>query len=81
MLLTVSTNITSITYDMDIPADIPCKKIVKDYSDIISRVLNKDIDYTRLSLVSNRLGRTLSSEESLGDAGIWNGDYIVIAYS
>lgn len=66
-------------YDLELPTNITIDKLKDDIVEALNGY-NPDL-YLRTAtteLFCNRLGRQLTSNETLIEAGVWNGDYITI---
>ena len=79
VIITVNECNSDITYDIEVPTDIVCSKVLEDIIKTISSYNGSRFDsIINRSLFSLRLQRYLRPEESFGTAGIWNGDIITI---
>lgn len=79
IIVTVTDGNSLLPYDIEVPTDVPAKKILKDIVETLSAYSgNEDILNNAREIYSIRLGRSLFEEETFVDAGIWNGDVILI---
>lgn len=79
IIVTITDKKNRFVYDMEVPADQPGLKVTEDVMEVLnerSPELYLNAHYHCLYL--NRLGRSLSDQETLAEAGVWNGDYITI---
>lgn len=79
IIVTVTDLKKSFLYDLELPVDIPQKKLTED----IVEALNGYDPALGLSadgagLYCNRTGKRLGPDETLESAGVWNGDYVTI---
>lgn len=67
-----------MTYDIEVPTDVAASHLSAHIAETINAYLSKEqpLKGEKYSLKCIRLGRTLSGEETLGDAGVWNGDIL-----
>lgn len=79
IIVTVTNLSKSYFYDLEVPTNIIVDKL-KD--DIVEALNGYNPDFylktATTELFCNRIGRQLRSEETLENAGVWNGDYITI---
>ena len=78
VIVTVNECNSDITYDIEVPTDITCKKVLEDIIKTLSSYNGSNYDNNNRALFSIRLQRYLRPDESFGTAGIWNGDIITI---
>lgn len=64
--------------DVEIPTNIPAKKLAIDIAEQINGYQSKTVLGMNMKLRCERLERCLSSEETFGEAGIWSGDTIMM---
>ena len=79
MIITIRDERKTFAYDMEIAEEVSVDKAIKDIFEILN-ILNPEfpVDISRYKLFHNRTGRSLAGEESVQEAGIWNGDYITL---
>lgn len=66
-------------FDVEVPVDKPFNKLKKDIVDTLNGYVNGlTIDLNSVEFLANRTGKHLAPDETMEDAGIWNGDYITI---
>lgn len=63
---------------MDVPNDIPVRKVTADIIECLGSVLKVPLDVSEFCIVSNRMDKILMPDETLEEAGVWNGDYITL---
>lgn len=79
VIITITNIAKSYMYDLELPTNITIDKLKDDIVEALNGY-NPDL-YLRTAtteLFCNRLGRQLTSNETLIEAGVWNGDYITI---
>lgn len=79
IIITV-TNISKVyLYDIEVPTNITIDKLKDDIVEALNGY-NPDLFLRTATteLFCNRIGRQLKAEETLENAGVWNGDYITI---
>ena len=79
VIVTVMSNINSKYYDVGLPVNIPGKALVDK---ILSLIKTFDMDFSR-ELKGERvhlenLGRFLADDETLWEAGVWDGSMLKI---
>ncbi len=76
--LSYSTSDGSRTYDMEMPCHIPVKTLAEQICQTLALYTGDGTFYNlgRPQLYCRRLGRNLHPQETLEQAGVWNGDYI-----
>lgn len=69
---------TSRTYDMEMPCHIPAKTLAEHICQTLDLYTGGTTgpSRARLQLYCRRLGRVLGPQETLEQAGVWNGDHI-----
>lgn len=79
VIVTVCAGEGGYTYDIEVPTDIECRKVLADVMDALS-AMGADISELKNArkMYSIRLQRFLDEHESFGSSGIWNGDVITI---
>ena len=79
LIVTVTNLSKSFLLDLEVPADVPAQQLLADIEEALCgydpHLLNGS---QATSLFCNRLGRPLRPEETLEDAGVWDGDYITM---
>ncbi|MGN0555251.1 MAG: EsaB/YukD family protein [Candidatus Fimenecus sp.] len=79
IIVTVSDKFGRFSYDLEMPDDVPCQKLLGDIVQTVSHYNNGIFFHpNRTKLTSEKLGRALRPEESLETAGIWTGDKLTI---
>ena len=66
------------SYDMEMPCQVPARLLIAHICQTVSLYTEGAVELQpqSLRLHCRRLERALSPEETLEDAGIWNGDHI-----
>lgn len=66
------------SYDMEMPCQVPVRPLISHICQTLNLYLEgtADLQPQGLRLWCRRLERALSPEETLEDAGIWNGDHL-----
>lgn len=66
------------SYDLEMPCQVPARPLIAHICQTINLYTEGAVDLQPqgLRLWCRRLERALSPEETLEDAGIWNGDHI-----
>lgn len=79
IILTVSDKFGRFSYDLEMPDDLPCEKLMADIIQTVTNY-NNGIFFRpdRTKLFAEKLGRALLPRETLEQAGIWNGDKLTI---
>lgn len=65
-------------YDLEIPVNVPVKKLKKDICETLHNYNNTYLNSDGIELFCNRMGMGLPGEETFESIGIWNGDYITV---
>ena len=79
IIVTVTNISKSYLYDIEVPTNITIDKLKDDIVEALNGY-NPDL-FLRTATTEffcNRIGRQLKAEETLENAGVWNGDYITI---
>lgn len=79
IIVTVTDKYNRFAYDVEVPVDQPGMKVTEDVLEVLNECspeLNLNALYHCLHL--SRLDRYLKDEETLAQAGVWNGDYITV---
>lgn len=79
IIVTVTNISKSYFYDLEVPINITIDKLKDDIVEALNGY-NPDL-YLKTAatgLFCNRIGRQIQSDETLENAGVWNGDYITI---
>jgi len=79
IIITVTNLTKSYFYDLEVPTNITIDKLKDDIVEALNGY-NPDLflKTATTELFCNRLGRQIQPEETLENAGVWNGDYITI---
>ena len=79
IIVTVTNISKSYLYDIEVPTNITINKLKDDIVEALNGY-NPDLFLRTATteLFCNRIGRQLKAEETLENAGVWNGDYITI---
>lgn len=79
-IIVTVTNISKVyLYDIEVPTNISIEKLKDNIVEALNGY-NPDLflQSATTELFCNRLGRRLKAEETLENAGVWNGDYITM---
>lgn len=63
------------SYDIELPKNVPFAKLKSDIVEAINSI-EPDLLTANSKFFFNRLGRYLGPDESISDAGVWNGDMV-----
>lgn len=79
IIVTVTDKKSSFFQDLEVPTDLTVDKLRDD----IVQTLNGYrpelyLDSFSTKIFSGRLGRQLADTETLGEVGVWNGDYLML---
>ncbi len=79
IILTVTDIPKSIFYDIEVPTDLTFDKLKDDIVETLNGY-NPELMLKNATteFLCNRTGKQIQVDETLEDAGIWNGDYITI---
>ena len=79
IIVTVTIISKAYLYDLEVPTNITVDKLKDDIVEALNGY-NPDLFLRTATteLFCNRIGRQLKAEETLENAGVWNGDYITI---
>ena len=80
MLITITTNISPKSYDIEVPNDIQVMKFTLDIVECLNSMNGRHFVAESFAVVSNRMDKILMPDETLEEAGVWNGDYITLMY-
>lgn len=79
IIVTVNDGTSHLSYDVEVPTSVPSKKILKDIVESLNAYCGETDSFkSPIEIYSVRLGRSLQEDESFADAGIWNGDVVLI---
>ena len=72
----------TLSYDMEMPCQVETKSLITHICQTIQQYTEGRIslDPNTLQLSCRRLNRTLHSQETFDDAGIWNGDHLELVH-
>ncbi len=67
-------------YDIEVPTDVPVKKLLHDIAEQLNGYLKGKhlLRETDMRLHCERLNRMLLPGETFAEAGIWNGDILIL---
>ena len=76
--LSYDTGSGETSYDMEMPCQVPARPLIAHICQTISLYTEgaAALQSQSLRLYCRRLERALSPEETLEDAGVWNGDHL-----
>jgi uncharacterized ubiquitin-like protein YukD len=79
IIVTVQDKAGTFEYDMELPTDLTADKLTDDVVQTLNGC-DPNIIFSADSTVlySRRLGRSIGREETLAQAGVWNGDVLFI---
>ncbi|WP_195451471.1 EsaB/YukD family protein [Anaeromassilibacillus sp. 1001302B_160321_C8] len=79
IIVTVTNISKAYLYDLEVPTNITIDKLKDDIVEALNGY-NPDLFLRTATteLFCNRIGRQLKADETLENAGVWNGDYITI---
>ncbi len=80
MILTITTNISLRSYDIEVPDGILVEKFTSDVVECLNSMNGRHFVADSFAVVSNRMDKILMPDETLEEAGVWNGDYISLMY-
>lgn len=80
ILVTVKTNIDKASFDIEVPDDVAVSVILKDLAACIEKIMHMSLVTSNIALSCERLDIVLDVNATLGEQGIWNGDYIQLTY-
>lgn len=78
IIVTVENNTKTFSLDLEVPTDLPAKRLVKDMAEVLNSYFNQR-RVLGTDLFCQRLNRSLWPDESFADAGVWPGDKFLIA--
>lgn len=79
IIVTISDKNKRFVLDMEVPTDEPGKKVTEDVFEVLNH-RDEDLHLNAYyhCLYLNRQKRPIKENETLAQAGVWNGDYITI---
>lgn len=78
-IVTVTDKYGRFSYDMEIPDNIPCRKLIKDVAQtVMSNNNGMLIKTAEQTVYINKLNRYMMPDETLDSAGVWTGDIITV---
>ncbi|MDO4418023.1 MAG: EsaB/YukD family protein [Eubacteriales bacterium] len=68
------------SYDIEVPTDVAVSRLSAHIAETINAYLSEQhpLKSAKYALRCQRLGRMLREEETLGAAGVWNGDILLL---
>ncbi|MBO5869595.1 MAG: EsaB/YukD family protein [Clostridia bacterium] len=79
IIVTVTNLSQSFLYDIEVPTSVPVGKLKDDIVEALNGYDSALCLRTEItSLFCNRMGRSLTDDETFESAGVWNGDYITM---
>lgn len=79
IIITLTNRINAFSYDLEAPTDLECHKLIDD---IVQTIIsyNPDLSYNpnKSKLFLPKLNSYISPYQTLEDAGVYNGDYLII---
>lgn len=79
IIVTLTNENNSFFFDMELPTQYPVKKMYSTIVDLLNQNQSKIVfKVAGLLLVANRQKKIISPNNTLEEAGIWNGDYITV---
>lgn len=79
IIITVTNQSKSYFYDIEIPVELSIRNLKDDIVEALNGYNpNLFLKAATVSLFCNRTGHTLTDDETMETAGVWNGDYITI---
>ena len=80
LLITIKTNISNASFDIEVPDDVAVSIILKDLAACMEKIMHVSLDPGNMALSCDRLNIILDQNATLGEQGVWNGDYIQLTY-
>lgn len=79
IIITVTDRSSSIKYDLEIPTDQKFGSLRKDMAEALNGCgAGRIVDPEHAAFFSGKLGRDLIDSETAAEAGLWNGDYLIV---
>lgn len=79
IIITITDTQKTDFYDLEVPTDVIFEKLKKDIVDTLNGYIGGlHLEAERVAFISNRTGKQLSENDTLEEAGVWNGDYITV---
>lgn len=79
-IVTITSNAFRAVYDMEFPDEVPVHKLTRDAIESINAASGMNLDYRNFAMVCNRTNQVLNAEQTLSEAGVWNGDYLTLVF-
>lgn len=79
IIVTITNARKTFMYDIEVPNNVPAERLVIDIAEALNGY-NPDlmINGSGIRLYSGRLNRGVGFNETLEEAGVWNGDFLII---
>lgn len=79
IIVTLTNQSRHFCYDVELPLNIKIRQLKEQIEEAI-RVFDPNVfeGMPQYTLYGNRIGRNLVDDETLEEAGVWNGDYLMI---
>ena len=79
IIVTVTNEKGEFCEDLEVPTDLELKKLKEDIIQTLEGWRPElYLDYFQTEVKHGRTGCTLKEEDTLEEAGVWNGDYIIL---
>ena len=79
IIVTLTNENNSFFFDMELPTQYPVEKMYSTIVDLLNQNQSKIVfKVAGLLLVANRQKKIIPPNNTLEEAGIWNGDYITV---
>ncbi|MCX7749941.1 MAG: EsaB/YukD family protein [Clostridia bacterium] len=78
VIVTVEIPDSSTTYDMELPNDIPSGELAQMIAKSLHLEDNTSVRGTFFKIQADPPGRVLGEEETLAEAGVWDGSFITL---
>ena len=79
IIITLTNENNSFFFDMELPTQYPVEKMYSTIVDLLNQNQSKIVfKVAGLLLVANRQKKIIPPNNTLEEAGIWNGDYITV---
>ncbi|MCI5700935.1 MAG: EsaB/YukD family protein [Lachnospiraceae bacterium] len=79
IIVTVTDDRGSFYQDMEVPTDVPAAQVREEIiSSLNAYRPDLRLSSYRTALGNNRYNRFFRDDETLEEAGVWNGDYLIL---
>lgn len=79
IIVTLTNQSRHFTYDIELPINMKMEQLSAQIREVISAFApNVMAGLEQYTLYCERIGRNLVDDETLEEAGVWNGDYLMI---